>query len=60
MKRTCGYCLFAEAADSTDILWCWKVKKHKDVMDPACGAFVVMPKFEEVAGETVADEEKMW
>ena len=49
MKETCGYCLFKTPIEpeSTDILWCWKKKKHKDIMDPGCAAFKKEPKFQE-------------
>ena len=42
MKNTCGYCLFKTPIEpeSTDIIWCWKLKKRKDIMDPGCAAFI--------------------
>ena len=60
MKRTCGYCIFAEEADSTDILWCWKVKKRKDVTDPGCPAFQVNPMLRQASGDVAIFEEKEW
>jgi len=60
MKTTCGYCLFAEETDSNDVLWCWKVKKYKDVMDPGCAAFRVMPKFEDATDDNFTGGENAW
>ena len=60
MRRTCGYCLFAEDADSADILWCWKVKKRKDVMDPDCGSFKVNPELKGATAEAEMEKGELW
>jgi len=60
MKRTCGYCLFAEDEGSTDVLWCWKVKKHRDVMDLDCAAFKVNPELRGATAESAMEEGELW
>lgn len=47
MKNTCGYCMFKEPIEPeyTDIIWCWKLEKRKDVMDPSCACFKKELKF---------------
>jgi len=47
MKRSCGYCFWADDIGSSDIMWCRKLKKHHDIMDPGCACFMEAFKISE-------------
>jgi len=48
MTDKCSKCLFAEDKGSSDIFYCWKIKKWMKVNDYPCGYYINIKEIREV------------
>lgn len=41
---TCGRCLYADEAGSSDVVWCWVREEHRKVNDYPCARWTEAPR----------------